>query len=47
MDGLEIGSADVGNGKNPDSLQNLVCTAAMVHTKFYHLMKTTIFYRLT
>jgi hypothetical protein len=32
MDRLEIGSADVRNGKNPDSFQNLVCTAAMVHT---------------
>jgi hypothetical protein len=47
VDGLEIGSADVRNGKNPNSLQNFVCTAAMVRTKFYNLMKTSIFYRLT
>jgi len=43
MDCLGLGSADVRTGKNPDSLQNLVCTAAIVHTKFYHVQKTAIF----
>jgi len=43
MDCLELGSADARTGKNPDSLHNLVCTAAIVHTKFYHVKKTVIF----
>lgn len=43
MDCLELGSADETTGKNPDSPQNLVCTAAIAHTKFYHVQKTAIF----
>jgi hypothetical protein len=43
MDCLKLGSADVRTGKNPDSLQNSVWTAAIVHTKFYHVKKTSIF----